>query len=201
MLDGIRIPAARGIDLGEWRRAMREGRCEVDLKGISHVFVPTSSDSEDPTTATEVADVRNAYQEIIGRKALKQLLMAYWHNQSTADVRRGIGFDHMDFEPTWRAPGSGVAFLRSAYRAPVRRPASRPALPVPETPDTPAELPTETSTENLLSTPAPGESAPLPVDSSPTPAQAHWAFSEIADLIASSALHLVPIAPEEEEWL
>jgi S-DNA-T family DNA segregation ATPase FtsK/SpoIIIE len=139
MLDGIRIPA-RGIDLGEWRRAMREGRCEVHLKGLSHVFVPTSSDVDDPTIATEVADARYAYQEIIGRKALKQLLMAYWHDQSTADVRRGMGFYHMDFEPTWRAPGSGVAFLRSAYRTPVLRPASTPAFPVPDAPpDTPAE--------------------------------------------------------------
>lgn len=201
MLDGIRIPAARGIDLGEWRRAMREGRCEVHLKGLSHVFVPTSSDTDDPTIATEVADARYAYQEIIGRKALKQLLMAYWHDQSTADVRRGMGFYHMDFEPTWRAPGSGVAFLRSVYRAPVRRPASQPALPVPEpTPDTPAEVPTEPSIENLLPTPLPGDSAPLPVDSSPAEAQGHWAYSEIGDLIAS-ALHLAPIAPEEEEWL
>jgi len=201
MLDGIRIPAARGIDLGEWRRAMREGRCEVDLKGVSHVFIPTSSDADDPTLVTEVADARNAYQEIIGRKALKQLLMAYWHNQSTADVRRGIGFDHMDFEPTWRAPGSGIALFRTAYRAPVRSPAHRPALPVPEpTPDISAGVRTEPSIENLSSTPASGESAQLPVNSSYEQAQAHWAYPEIAELI-TLASHLAPIAPEEEEWL
>lgn len=201
MLDGIRIPAARGIDLGEWRRAMREGRCEVYLKGLSHVFVPTSSDVDDLTIATEVADARYAYQEVIGRKALKQLLMAYWHDQSTADVRRGMGFYHMDFEPTWRAPGSGVAFLRSAYRAPVHRPAPRSVIPVSEpTPVMPVEIPTEPGIENLLPTQAPGDSAPLPVDSSLEQALAHWAYSEIGDLIAS-ALLLAPIAPEEEEWL
>ena len=201
MLDGIRIPAARGIDLGEWRRAMREGRCEVYLKGLSHVFVPTSSDVDDLTIATEVADARYAYQEVIGRKALKQLLMAYWHDQSTADVRRGMGFYHMDFEPTWRAPGSGVAFLRSAYRAPVHRPAPRPVIPVSEpTPVMPVEIPTEPGIENLFPAQAPGDSAPLPVDSSPEQALAHWAYSEIGDLIAS-ALLLAPIAPEEEEWL
>lgn len=201
MLDGIRIPATRGIDLGEWRRAMREGRCEVHLKGLSHVFVPTSSDVDDPTIATEVADARYAYQEIIGRRALKQLLMAYWRDQSTADVRRGMGFYHMDFQPTWRVPGSGVAFLRSAYRAPVRRPVPRPALPVPEpAPDTPVEMPAEPGAENLLPTPLPGESVPSSVDSSLVQAQAKWAYSEIGDLIAS-ALHIAPIAPEEEEWL
>jgi DNA segregation ATPase FtsK/SpoIIIE, S-DNA-T family len=54
LLDGIRISAARGIDLSEWCRAMREGRCEIDLKGVSHVFVPTSTDADDPTISTEV---------------------------------------------------------------------------------------------------------------------------------------------------
>lgn len=201
MLDGIRVPAARGIDLGEWRRAMREGRCEVHLKGLSHVFIPTSFDLDDPTIATEVADARDAYQEIIGRKPLKQLLMAYWHDQSTADVRRGMGFYHMDFEPTWRAPGSGVALLRSAYGAPVRQPESRPALSDPEpTPEEPAEMQAGTSIEILLPTPAPSSNASLLVDSSPSQAQAHWAYSEIGDVIAS-VLHLAPIPPQEEEWL
>jgi S-DNA-T family DNA segregation ATPase FtsK/SpoIIIE len=201
MLDGIRIPAARGIDLGAWRRAMREGRCEIDLKGLSHVFVPTSSDADDLTIATEVADARNAYQEIIGRKALKQLLMAYWHNQSTADVRRGMGFDHMDFAPIWRAPGSGVAFLHSAHRAPIHRPTSQPAIPVPAPmPEMTVEVPTEPNIENLFPIPAPGNSTSLSVDSSPAPAQAHWAYPAVADLIAE-AVCAAPVAPEDDEWL
>ncbi|WP_319244030.1 FtsK/SpoIIIE domain-containing protein [uncultured Propionivibrio sp.] len=201
MLDGIRIPAARGIDLGEWRRAMREGRCKVHLKGLSHVFVPTSSDADDPTIATEIADVRYAYQEIIGRKALKQLLMAYWHDQSTADVRREMDFFHMDFEPIWRTPGSGIAPLRNAYRMPVQRPTSLPTLPVLEPLlDAPAEMPNEPSIEDLAPQPVSGESVPLPVDSSRAQTQAHWAYSKIGDLIAS-ALHSAPIAPEEDGWL
>lgn len=197
MLDGIRIPAARGIDLGEWRRAMREGRCEVNLKGISHVFVPTSSDVDDPTIATEVADARNAYQEIIGRKALKQLLMAYWHNKSTADVRRGMGFEHMDFAPTWRTPGSGVVLLRGAYHAPIRR------LPPPELPDPepiPEDIPTDLNIEKQPPLPAAGHSAKLPIDLSPALMQAHWAYSAIADFIVP-ATYATPISSEDEEWL
>lgn len=201
MLDGIRVPAARGIDLGEWRRAMREGRCEVNIKGLSHVFVPTASDSDDPTIATEVPDARNAYQEIIGRKALKQLLMAYWQNQSTADVRRGLDFYHMDFQPTWRAPGSGVELLRDAYPAPVRTPAFRPALPVPEQmAEKATEIPAKPSIENISTTPALDQSATLPIDPSPTQAKAHWANSAIADFIAPAA-YTAPIVPEDEEWL
>jgi len=201
MLDGIRIPAARGIDLGEWRRAMREGRCEVNLKGLSHVFVPTSSDADDPTIATEVADARNAYQEIIGRKALKQLLMAYWHNQNTADVRRGMDFFHMDFEPTWRVPGSGVALLHGAFRAHARKPASQPTPPIPEpTLKTPAEMPTEPSIENSPSVPSSGHSAPLPIDLSSVQTPPHWAYSVIAEFVAPAA-YAAPISPEDEEWL
>lgn len=201
MLDGIRIPAARGIDLGEWRRAMREGRCEVNLKGLSHVFVPTSSDADDPTIATEVADARNAYQEIIGRKALKQLLMAYWHNQNTADVRRSMDFFHMDFEPTWRVPGSGVALLHGAFRAHVRKPASPPPPPIPEpTLKTPAEMPTKPSIENSPSVPSSGHSAPLPIDLSSVQTPPHWAYSVIAEFVAPAA-YAAPISPEDEEWL
>jgi S-DNA-T family DNA segregation ATPase FtsK/SpoIIIE len=201
MLDGIRIPAARGIDLGEWRRAMREGRCEVNLKGLSHVFVPTSSDADDPTIATEVADARNAYQEIIGRKALKQLLMAYWHNQNTADVRRSMDFFHMDFEPTWRVPGSGVALLHGAFRAHVRKPASHPPPPIPEpTLKTPAEMPTKPSIENSPSVPSSGHSAPLPIDLSSVQTPPHWAYSVIAEFVAPAA-YAAPISPEDEEWL
>jgi DNA segregation ATPase FtsK/SpoIIIE, S-DNA-T family len=85
MLDGIRIQAASGVDLNEWRLAMREGRCEIELRGVSHVFVPTTTDGAEPTDATAIAGVQCAYQELFGRAARKQLFMAYWRNENTAD--------------------------------------------------------------------------------------------------------------------
>lgn len=196
MLDGIRIPAARGIDLGEWRRAMREGRCEIDLRGVSHVFVPTSSDNDDPTISTEVADARCAYQEIIGRKALKQLLMAYWNNQSTTDVRRSLGFDHMDFEPIWRAPGSGLNLLHGTQRVPARKPKVRPPNPEPATSE---NLPVQA--DIVDGRPATGGgAAPGNDDASPSPVAAHWAYPAIDNLIAPAVSTTADIG-EAEEWL
>ena len=83
VLDGIRLPAASGIDLGKWRRAIREGRCEFDIRGYSHIFVPTSSDGADCTDVSEVPETPNAFQETYGCPALKKLLQAYWQNQDT----------------------------------------------------------------------------------------------------------------------
>src|SRR4029077_8374241 len=54
MLDGIRVPAASGVNLSDWRRAMREGRCEINLEGYSHVFIPTATDGAEPTDVAEV---------------------------------------------------------------------------------------------------------------------------------------------------
>ncbi len=117
--------AASGVDLNEWRRAMREGRCEVELRGASHVFVPTAADGAELTDATAIAGVQGAYQEVYGRAALKQLLMAYWRNENTADLRRSLGFDHLDVEPTWRRPGSGGPPSSANTRRPTPRPAPR----------------------------------------------------------------------------
>ncbi|WP_213775707.1 hypothetical protein [Bradyrhizobium sp. dw_78] len=107
VLDGIRLPAASGIDLATWRRAIREGRCEINLRGYSHVFVPTAVEGADRTEAYAVPSVSDAYQEIYGRGALKQLLLAYWHKQSPGEIRISAGADYLDADPAWRAPGSG----------------------------------------------------------------------------------------------
>ena len=93
MVFGCRWQAA--IDLGKWRRAIREGRCEFDIRGYSHIFVPTTSDSADCTDVSEVPGAPNAFQETYGRPALKKLLQAYWQNQDTRDQRREAGADYL----------------------------------------------------------------------------------------------------------
>lgn len=199
MLDGIRIQAARGVDLGEWRRAMREGRCEIDLRGISHVFVPTSSDADDPTISTEVAGAQGAFQEIIGRKALKQLLMAYWNNESTTDLRRNLGFDHMDFEPIWRTPGAGLSLLHGTQRIPVRKPSVKAAISDPE----PAQAPLAHATHSNIAELFPMANIDDPMattDPQPTPATAHWAYPALAALITPPA-SAAQSTPADEEWL
>lgn len=107
VLDGIRLPAASGIDLSDWRRALREGRCEIDLKGGSHVFVPTAVDNADCTDVAEVPSVTNAFQEVYDRTRLKRLLQAYWMDENTVPHRIAAGAEHVARQPVWRRPGSG----------------------------------------------------------------------------------------------
>ena len=184
MLDGIRLPAASGIDLGEWRRAMREGRCEIALKGSSHIFVPTATDGADPTDVTEVPGISNAYQEIYGRAALKHLLQAYWRDENTRDLRVLIGAEHIAVDPIWRRPGSGATApgvrimppLRPSPHEPTREPEA--AAPVAPSNTTPISI-------------QPAKALPLPAKG--------WAYPEISNLIVPSASSSE--LPEDREWL
>ena len=138
MLDGIRVPASHDFDMSEWRRAMREGRCEIELEGCSHVFVPTAKDDADLTDAYQIPGAENAFQEIYGRSALKRLLHDYRAGKDTCDVVRSLGFDHLDRSPIWRrtkaevqavAPNTSLSDT-SASTTPGADPASSPPLEV-----------------------------------------------------------------------
>ena len=134
VLDGIRLPAASSIDLGKWRRAIREGRCEFDIRGYSHIFVPTTSDGADCTDVSEVSEAPNAFQETYGRPALKKLLHAYWQNQDTRHLRGEAGAEYLAQEPNWKRPGS---------RGPDMPFRTQPACPPPPAQEAaPAEAPT-----------------------------------------------------------
>lgn len=102
MLDGVRVPAASGIDIGEWRRAMREGRCEMSLEGYSHVFVPSKTEGPEPMESGEVAGTRGAYQEVYGRSALRKLVLAFSEKEDTSALRRSLSVDHLDTPAVWR---------------------------------------------------------------------------------------------------
>ena len=133
VLEGIRLPAASGIDLGQWRRAIREGRCEFDIRGYSHIFVPTAGDHANCTDVSEIPEAPNAFQETYGRPELKNLLQAYWHNRDTRDQRRDAGAAYLAHRPDWKRPGSGGPDM------PFRTQPARPPPPVPEVAD--AEAP------------------------------------------------------------
>lgn len=60
VLDGIQIPAASPVDLGSWRRAIREGACDVQVRGYSHVFVPTAGDGATTTGARDIGTLPDA---------------------------------------------------------------------------------------------------------------------------------------------
>ncbi|MCW7545179.1 FtsK/SpoIIIE domain-containing protein [Aurantimonas litoralis] len=102
MLDGIRVPASHDFDMAQWRRAMREGLCEIEVEGYSHVFVPTALDNSDVTDAYQIGGAPNAFQEIYGRSALRRLLLDYREGKDSRGFVDTLGFDHLHRSPTWK---------------------------------------------------------------------------------------------------
>ena len=173
VLDGIRLPAASGIDLGEWRRAIREGRCEFDIRGYSHVFVPTAGDHADCTDVSEVPDAPNAFQETYGRPALRKLLQAYWQDHDTRDHRREAGADYLAQESEWKPPGPGGTEMPFSTH-PERPPPPAPDSSLPKSPQSP-ESDSKTASR---AQPDMQPNAPANVDG--------WVYPSVAQLLSTS---------------
>ena len=104
ILDGIQIPASAGINLADWRRAIREGTCEVYVRGYSHVFVSGPSDAEASSDFVRVASLDNSYQEIFGRSEVRRLVLSYLHNQSPMRIREEIAGESIWSQQTYQNP-------------------------------------------------------------------------------------------------
>ena len=104
VLDGIQIPAASPIDLAAWRRAIREGDCDVRVRGYSHVFVPTGGDGASPTDVAPIAGVLDCEQEVYGRADLKRLLLAFADDQDPTSIRQAAGSTAGSFSTEAAAP-------------------------------------------------------------------------------------------------
>lgn len=88
ILDGIQIPAAAGINLADWRRAIREGTCEVYVRGYSHVFVSGPSDTTAYSDFVQVAGLDNSYQEVFSRPDVRRLALSYLRDQNPMGLRQ-----------------------------------------------------------------------------------------------------------------
>lgn len=186
VLDGIRLPAASGIDICKWRRAMREGHCEFDIRGYSHIFVPTAGDGADCTDVSAVPEARSAFQETYGRSALKRLVQAYWQGQDTRDQRLTAGADYLAEEPVWKRPGSGEPQM--LFRV-------QPTKPLPVSPDAPPNGPKE-SVEPKTGPASTSECVVLP----DTPPEVNgWAYPGILRLLTIASRSTDEA--EDREWL
>lgn len=90
LLDGIQVPASSHIPLAEWRRAVWEADCDIEIIGFSHIFVPTPTDGN----VTYQADIPNApgcSQMTYGRQELRGILLAYLEGVRPNDLRQNEG--------------------------------------------------------------------------------------------------------------
>jgi len=109
VLDGVQFPAAAKVDLGDWRRAMRDGTCAIHVRGYSHVFVTGPSDGADCASFNAIASLPNGYQEVFGRAETREIVLNYARNRDAMGVRRRVASDDVWAERTYRRPADQVA--------------------------------------------------------------------------------------------
>lgn len=87
LLDGMRD---RGDDTIDWRTAIRDGRCRVNLRGYSHVFCHGASDLAAglPDTLTGVVGTKTGNQERFGPATLGAIVTSYSERRDPTSLRQ-----------------------------------------------------------------------------------------------------------------
>ncbi len=180
VLNGIEFPANAPIDLSAWRRAMREGTCEIYLRGYSHVFVSGPSDSPECSDFGSVSRLENGYQEVFSRSRTAELVRHYWHQSQPLEVRRenarNASGDDVWLEEIYKTPAKGTITVKTPGK--VLKDQNVP-LPNSQEPTLPAVTnPTITTAEGLK---VPDETE-LPVVEKES---SGWAYSKVLEIIES----------------
>jgi S-DNA-T family DNA segregation ATPase FtsK/SpoIIIE len=192
ILDGVQFPASTRINLADWRRAVREGACEIAIRGYSHVFVWGPDDPCDCSSFTPIAELEGAYQEVYGRPELRELVRCYFEDRDPLPTRRAVAQEDVWSELEYQRPTD-----RSKIKAPrVYR------LEVDEEPP-PADTGSGDSPVVPPTPKSPAGSARKLDDKEKQPTEpvneAKWAYRGIAEVIKSA----VPDShsSDDTEWL
>jgi len=117
MLSGIQYPANSPIDLAAWRRAVREGRCGIYLRGYSHIFVSGPSESDECSELVAVADADNSYQEVFSRSRLRELVTSYLKDADPTSIRKASADQDIWAEQEYRKPSERIEIVHRRNRS------------------------------------------------------------------------------------
>ncbi len=188
ILDGVQLPSSSQLNLSDWRRAVRDGQCQILLRGYSHIFVSGPSDAATSSEFVAVAGLDNAYQEVFGRRDVRQLVLRYLRSENPTSVREETA--------------GGRAWLMKKYEIPseVRKVVST--------------VTTSTNQDEPVKPAQSGEKQPaVPIHDATVPSvskassekkePSRWAYPAIADILADSAPHTDQIegAAGDQSWL
>lgn len=90
LLSGIPYTADEPLDLIGFRRAVREGKCPIYVRGYSHVFVSGPADGSECSDFVEVAECKGSYQEVYSRSKTRALVIAYANATSPEPIRTTV---------------------------------------------------------------------------------------------------------------
>jgi S-DNA-T family DNA segregation ATPase FtsK/SpoIIIE len=192
ILDGVQFPASAGINLADWRRSIREGACEIAIRGYSHVFVWGPDDPCDCSSFAPVAEMEGAYQEVFGRPELRQLVRCYFENRDPMTLRRNIAQEDVWAEIEYQRPTDRtkikVPRIHHTELGDEASPGDRGYGGEPVPPRTP-ELPGEGTVQPV---------APPKKPSVETSSQ-EWAFPTIAGVVSNAQSDTE--SNDDSEWL
>jgi DNA segregation ATPase FtsK/SpoIIIE, S-DNA-T family len=99
LVEGTIYMQNSSASIEEWRDLIRTGQVEIEIKGYSHVFVPTAIDSSDTLESEQVKinEVGNSYQEIYSRDSVRELILATLGEEPLYTVRSKFAT-----EVTWK---------------------------------------------------------------------------------------------------
>lgn len=90
ILDGVQFPSSTRVNLADWRRAVREGACEIAIRGYSHVFVWGPDEPSDCSSFGPIVGLGGAYQEVFGRSELRDLVRCYFEGRNPLPIRKAL---------------------------------------------------------------------------------------------------------------
>jgi S-DNA-T family DNA segregation ATPase FtsK/SpoIIIE len=181
ILDGVQFPASARVNLSDWRRAIREGTCEIAVRGYSHVFVSDPNEAAECSAFCRVTDLEDAYQEVFGRSDLRELTLRYFRGEDPLPVRRRVSG-----EDIW----TGLDFRRPTDRTPLVPPRRRgrrdrgddddlpPSPPPDDSPPTPSVGGESTATAPVAATEEGGREHAIQPGAEHT-----WAFPGVSALL------------------
>lgn len=175
ILDGVQVPASDPVRLSEWRRAIRDGRCEIYVRGYSHIFVsgPTDAMSSDFVV---VAGLENSFQEVFDRRHVRQLVLKYFRDEDATSIREENAGGNLWLCQSFHRPSA--ILTRHGPEADVERQSA--ASPAPSPQEAAAAPPAEVSPET------PAETAHRPEAYPSEEGTTRWAYPAITGLLEHS---------------
>ena len=122
VMSGVHVPSGSMVDLAKWRDALRDGECEVFIRGYSHVFVSGPSDCSECSDFAVVADLDDAYQEVFSRAKLRDLMAAYIAKESAISIRKENSDQNVWDVPAWRSISPKAGNKDPIITPPVEKP-------------------------------------------------------------------------------
>lgn len=194
ILDGVQFPASAGINLADWRRAIRDGECEIYVRGYSHVFVSGPNDSGDCSSFSNIAGLEDSYQEVFGRAQVRDLVLSYFRDEDPAKIRENIAHQRFWEQCNYRRPTDREPALASPLCSDFVEPQSNALLPK-ESND--AEDSQQVSATSEDESPKTAGSQAHHLDKSLS--ETGWAYSHVQSLIAATSSQ--QDTQKDQEWL